>query len=98
MASAMRSLAQKTPELIVKSAKPEAWETTAKLREQFVATTLDAMPARMAAARAEYNAVKDKILSRSVTVNDVAIGASRAAEFYMFYLVGRVVGRRQVSP
>jgi len=52
----------------------------------------------MAAARAEYNAVKDKILSRSVTVNDVAIGASRAAEFYMFYLVGRVVGRRQVSP
>ena len=53
MASMMREIARRTPEMIVKSPKPEAWEATAKLRNQFIATTLDAMPARAAAANAE---------------------------------------------
>lgn len=94
----MRDLARRTPELIVKSQSAEAWVATAKLRNQFIATSLDAMPARVAAASAEYNAMRAKIVERAVTLNDLAIGASRCAELYCFYLVGRVIGRRQVSP
>ena len=94
----MRDLARRTPELIAKSQNVEAWEATAKLRQQFVATTMDAMPARVAAANAEYAGMRKKIADRAVTLNDVAIGASRALEMYCFYLVGRAIGRRQLSP
>ncbi len=94
----MRDLARRTPELIAKSQSAEAWEATSKLRRQFIATSMDAMPARVAAAKAEYASLRAKVAERAVTVNDVAIGASRVLEFYCFYLVGRAVGRRQLSP
>lgn len=95
----MKEAAQRSARLIVKGDTPEAWAATAKLRQQFVATTMDAMPARVAAARAEYAELRKKILvDRSVTVNDVAIGAARGLELYCCYLVGRAVGSKQLSP
>lgn len=88
----MKQFARRTPDLIVKCSNAEAWATTAKLRNQFVATSMDAMPARVAAASKEYSALKSKVMDRSVTFNEVAIGASRAFELYCFYLAGRFIG------
>jgi hypothetical protein len=74
-----------------------AWETTAALRNQFIATTAEAMPVRVAEARAELAAVRAKVAARDVTVNELAVAALRAAEFYAFYLLGRVIGSRSMS-
>lgn len=74
-----------------------AWETTAALRNQFLAATAEAMPARAAEARAQLADVRAKVAARDVTVNDLAVAAVRAVEFYAFYLAGRVVGGRSMS-
>lgn len=74
-----------------------AWEATSALRNQFFATTMEAMPTRVAEAKAEFASVRAKIASRDVTVNELAIAAVRAVEFYAFYLAGRAVGSRSVS-
>lgn len=74
-----------------------AWETTAALRNQFVAATMEAMPARIAAAQTELATVRAKVSARDVTVNELGVAAVRAVEFYAFYVVGRVIGSRSMS-
>lgn len=98
MASMMKEIARRAPKLIVKCETPEAWATTARLRKEFVVTTMDAMPARVAAASKEYAALKSKVVDRSATVNDVAIGAARCFELYCFYLTGRFLGSGSLNP
>jgi hypothetical protein len=73
------------------------WAETARLREQFVKTTIEALPTRLAEASAELRTVRAKISTRDITVNELGIGALRALEFYMFYLVGRAVGGRSLT-
>jgi hypothetical protein len=74
-----------------------AWEATAALRNQFIKTTIEAMPVRAAEARAQFGAVRAKVAARDVTVNDLGIAAVRAVEFYAFYLAGRAVGSRTLT-
>lgn len=97
MASIMKELAKRSASMIVKGSTAEAWETTAKLRSQYIVTTLDAMPARAAEASKEWAALRTKVTSRDVTVNDLGVGIVRAAEIYAFYIVGRVIGSRSFS-
>lgn len=96
IANMMRAIAQRSSNNIVKSTTPEAWETTSLLRSQYVATSMNAMPARVAEAASEWTAVRQKIATREVTLNDLAIGAARAAELYAFYFIGKVIGSRSV--
>lgn len=93
----MKEMAKRSANMIVKGSTAEAWETTAKLRSQYLYTTLDAMPARVADASKEWASLRAKIVSRDVTVNDIGVGAVRAAEIYAFYIVGRVIGSRSFS-
>lgn len=97
MASMMKEIAKRSANMVVKGTTPEAWETTAKLRTQYVYTTLDAMPARVADASKEWAAIRSKVVSRDFTVNDIGVGVVRAAELYAFYIVGRVIGSRSFS-
>lgn len=96
LASAMRAIAQRSSNNIVKSATAEAWETTASLRSQYIITSMNAMPARVAEAASEWTAVRQKIATREVTLNDLAIGTARAVELYAFYFVGKVIGSRSI--
>lgn len=96
MASMLRALAQRSSQNIVKSATPEAWETTANLRKQYIYTSMDALPARMAEASKEWSALRQKISSREVTLNDVATGTLRAVELYVFYYIGKSIGGRSI--
>lgn len=96
MANLMRSIAQRSSGNIVKSTTAEAWETTSSLRTQYIMTSMNAMPARVAEAASEWSAVRQKISSRDLTVNDIAIGVARAAELYAFYFAGKVIGSRSV--
>lgn len=97
MASMLKEIAKRSASMVVKGTTPEAWETTAKLRSQYVYTTLDAMPARVADASKEWASIRSKIVSRDFTVNDIGVGFVRAAELYAFYIVGRVMGSRSFS-
>lgn len=74
-----------------------AWEATSALRNQFIKESLEAMPTRIAEAKTEFAAVRTKFSSRDVTVNELAVAAVRAVEFYAFYVAGRVIGSRSVS-
>lgn len=96
MASLLQSLARRSSELIVKSPTPEAWQVTANLRNQYFYTAMEAMPARVAAASKEWAALRHKVSTRDITLNDVATGASRAVEFYAFYFLGKVIGSRSI--
>lgn len=97
MASMMKEIAKRSANMIVKGSTPEAWETTAKLRSQYIVTTLDAMPARVADASKEWATLRSKVVSRDFSVNDIGVGFVRAAEIYAFYIVGRVIGSRSLS-
>lgn len=100
MASMIKEVAKRAATFVVKEpgVGPEAWETTAKLRNQFVYTTMDAMPARVAAASAEWASLRAKVTKRDFTVNEVGVGVVRAVELYAFFLVGRVIGSRSMTP
>jgi hypothetical protein len=74
-----------------------AWAETARLREQFMRTTWEALPARIAEASAELTTVRAKISTRDVTVSELGVGALRAIEFYAYYLVGRAIGGRSLT-
>lgn len=97
MASMMKEIAKRSANMVVKGSTPEAWETTSKLRSQYLYTTLDSMPARFADASKEWASLRTKIVSRDFTINDIGVGAVRAAEIYAFYIVGRVFGSRSFS-
>lgn len=97
MASMMKEIAKRSANMVVKGSTPEAWETTSKLRSQYLYTTLDSMPARFADASKEWASLRAKIMSRDFTINDIGVGAARAAEIYAFYIVGRVLGSRSFS-
>lgn len=96
LAGAMRAIAQRSSNNIAKSATAEAWETTSSLRTQYIVTSMNAMPARVAEAASEWSAVRQKIAAREITLNDLAIGTARAVELYAFYFVGKVIGSRSV--
>lgn len=96
MASMMKDVAKRAGNLVVKSATPEAWETTAKLRQQYIYTSMDAMPARVAEASKEWSEIRSKVLARDFTVNDIGAAAARALELYAFYVVGRTIGGRSL--
>lgn len=93
----IREVSKRASSMVVKSSTPEAWETTAKLRAQYMYTTLDAMPKRIADASQEWTSVRTKIVNRDFTVNDLTTGAVRAVELYAFYLFGRVIGSKTLS-
>lgn len=96
MASLLREVARRSSQHIVKSSTPEAWETTANLRSQYLYTSMEAMPARVAEASKEWSAIRQKISTRDITLNDVATAAVRACELYAFYFVGKIIGGRTV--
>lgn len=96
MASLLREFARRSSQHIVKSSTPEAWETTANLRTQYLYTSMEAMPARMAEASKEWSALRQKVSNREVTLNDMATGMVRACELYAFYFVGKVIGGRTI--
>lgn len=92
----LRNLAQRYSSQIVKSSAPEAWETTANLRRQYIFTSMDAMPARVETASKEFAELRQKIMARSFTMNEVAVGAVRAAELYVFFYFGKILGGRSL--
>lgn len=94
----LQAVARRSSKLIVKSPSPQAWETTSNLRSQYMYTTMEAMPARVEEASKECSQLKAKITSRNITVGDIGVGIVRAIEFYGFYLVGRIIGSRSLSP
>lgn len=96
MASMLQQVARRTG-MAVKSTSPEAWETTSQLRSQYLYTTMEAMPARVAEASKEWAEVRAKIVKRDFTLNDIGVGTIRAVEFYCFYLLGRAMGSRSLS-
>lgn len=96
MASVMKEIAKRASNLIVKGKTPEAWDTTAELRNKYLYTTLDAMPARVAEASKEWANLRNKVTARDFTVNEVGVGAVRAVELYAFYLIGKMVGSRSM--
>ena len=96
MASMLKEIAKRSGNLVVRGSSETAWETTGRLRSQFVMTTLDAMPARLAEASAEWNALRDKLRTRNVTVNELGVLAVRGVELYASYLIGRVIGGRSL--
>lgn len=96
MSSMIRQLAQRSSQHIVKGSTPEAWETTAKLRSQFVTTSMDALPARMAHAGKEWAELRAKIGNRDFTLNEIARGTVRVAELYAFYFAGKCMGARTI--
>lgn len=93
----LKQIAKRAPSLVVKAPTPEAWETTSRLRQEFMYTTMDAMPARVAEASKEWSALRAKIMAREVTVNDIGVGIVRAGELYAFYILGRFIGARSIS-
>lgn len=97
MATMLREIAKRASHMVVKSDTPQAWNTTSTLRSQYVYTTLDSIPARMADASKEWAQLRKKVASRDVTVNDIGTGLAHAVELYAFYLVGRVIGTRSLS-
>lgn len=97
MASLLREIARRSSKNIAKSATPQAWETTANLRTQYMYTTMDAMPARVEEAAKEWAALRNRISTREFTINDVTTGIVRAGELYAFYLFGKVIGGRTLA-
>lgn len=102
MASRLKSLATlaqsaAASELVVKSPSATAFEATAALRRQYVASSLHAMPARVDAAAAEWASVKAKVKGQSVTAADVASGALVGMELYACYIVGLALGGRTIE-
>lgn len=97
MASLLKELAKRAPNMVVKGPTPEAWETTGKLRREFMYTTMDAMPARVAEASREWAALRAKVAARDITINDIGVGIVRVGELYAFYILGRFVGARSMS-
>lgn len=96
MASMLKDVAKRAGDLVVKGASAEAWETTAKLRMQYLYTTIDAMPARIAEASKEWAELRSKVTSREFTVNDIGAAFARLGELYAFYIVGRTIGGRSL--
>ncbi|CAN8066024.1 unnamed protein product [Agarophyton chilense] len=97
MATVLREIARRSSSLIVKSSTPQAWETTSQLRSQYIYTTMDCMPARVAEAKQEWAQLRHKVAARHLTVNDLGVGVVRALEMYGFYLLGRVIGSRSLT-
>lgn len=102
MASSLKSLATlaqsaAASELVVKAPTATAFEATAALRRQYVASTLNAMPARVDAASAEWASLKAKVKGQSFTVSDVASGAVVGMELYACYIIGRALGGRTIE-
>ena len=96
-ANMMKAIARRAPDRIAKADSAEAWETTANLRRQYVATSFDAMPARVKCASEEWTALKDKIKARDVTVDEVGWGTVRAIELYGLYCLGKILGSKSAS-
>eukprot|EP00172_Hildenbrandia_rubra_P004529 Plantae.Rhodophyta-Hildenbrandia_rubra.ctg9325.p1 GENE.Plantae.Rhodophyta-Hildenbrandia_rubra.ctg9325~~Plantae.Rhodophyta-Hildenbrandia_rubra.ctg9325.p1 ORF type:complete len:104 (+),score=21.60 Plantae.Rhodophyta-Hildenbrandia_rubra.ctg9325:189-500(+) len=96
-ANLLRSLARRAPDRIAQAKSAEAWETTAGLRDKYIFTTLDAMPARLEAASQEWSALKTKVMARDVTVNELGTGLVRALELYGLYCIGKVIGSKSIS-
>ena len=96
MASMLKEIAKRSGDLVVKGSSQTAWETTGRLRAQFVMTTFDAMPARVAEASEELGVLRNKLRARDVTLNEVAVFAARSVEFYAFYLIGKAFGGRSM--
>jgi len=102
MASRLKSLATMAQsaaasDLVVKSSTAAAFETTAALRRQYVASSLNAMPARVDAAAAEWASVKSKVMERSFTFGEFATGVVAGVELYACYIVGRAMGGRTIE-
>lgn len=102
MASRLKSLATlaqsaAASELVVKSPTATAFEATTSLRRQYVASTLNAMPARVDAAAAEWASLKAKVKDQSFTVADVTAGAVVGMELYACYIIGRTLGGRTIE-
>lgn len=96
MASMIKEVAKRAGDMVVKGASAEAWETTAKLRTQYLYTTMDAMPARVAEAAKEWSELRSKIAMREVTANDIGAAVTRLGELYAFYILGRTIGGRSL--
>lgn len=102
MASRLKSLATlaqsaAASELVVKSPTATAFEATSALRRQYVASTLNAMPARVDAASAEWASLKAKVKGQSFSAADVASGAVVGMELYACYIIGRALGGRTME-
>lgn len=96
MASMIKEAAKRAGDMVVKGASAEAWETTSKLRTQYLYTAMDAMPARVAEATKEWSELRSKVVTREVTVNDIGAAIARLGELYAFYVVGRTIGGRSL--
>lgn len=96
MASWMRSMARQYPTYIVKAKTETAWETTSDLWRRYLATSMEAMPARIEAARGEIRWLKEKLWRRDVldhvSVQEVATAAICAGELAAWYYGGRIIG------
>mmetsp|Transcript_1748 Transcript_1748/g.5308 ORF Transcript_1748/g.5308 Transcript_1748/m.5308 type:complete len:149 (-) Transcript_1748:1849-2295(-) len=85
-----------------KNAAPSAYDVTAKLRQQYVATTWERLPARAAELREEVNHLRDRIslFFRRGTIDpqtELLPMAWLGIEATALFLVGRVVGRRSLQ-
>ncbi|KAF6002813.1 hypothetical protein CCYA_CCYA08G2439 [Cyanidiococcus yangmingshanensis] len=96
--SLWKQLLSRNSALIVPSASPEAWETTADLRRKLLYTHLNALPARWNAAQNEFRALVSKLRSKHVTVEEAGWFGLRCAELYAFYCLGIVLGARSLQP
>ena len=96
-ANMMKAIARRAPDRIAKADSAQAWETTANLRRQYIATSLDSMPARVEAASKEWASLKDKIRARDFTVEEIGWGTVRAVELYGFYCLAKIVGSKSAS-
>ncbi|KAK4536578.1 hypothetical protein CDCA_CDCA09G2603 [Cyanidium caldarium] len=97
MSGVIKELTARHANAVVRSATPEAWETTAELRRQLLYTHLNALPARAGAAWQELHALKDKALAKQVTLGEAATFGLRCVEVYAFYCIGKMIGARSAQ-
>lgn len=90
--SISRFVASKNGAVLVETATPEAWETTARLRKQLWYTHVNAMPARVDAAVAEWKALVEKVRSKHVTVGETTTASARLLELYAYFCLGKLCG------
>lgn len=89
---------------VIKSASVEdaAWETTKKLRNQYMSTCVERFPARLAALREDMVAFRERLVhfARHRTLDpekEIVPMAWIALELFIFYQVGRNLARRSIQ-
>ncbi|KAA8493056.1 hypothetical protein FVE85_9328 [Porphyridium purpureum] len=77
---------------VVKGTTPEALAETQELGKKLVATTMDAAPARVIAAKAEFNAMKEKVMKLDVSVEEAKVGLMGLLQVMGFFYLGKILG------